>query len=88
MERRTLEALRKEAEKKGLVPGATVEVVTVKENQDEGSRGKNGPQRKLGTVTELHSHIFVCDMGQFKQCFRYNEFLGNEAGRKVRLRGF
>lgn len=83
-----MEALRREAEKKGLVPGATVEVVTVTQDQDEGSRGNDGPKRKLGTVLKLHDHFFVCDMGRFRQCFRYNEFLGNETGRKVRLRGF
>jgi len=50
-------------------------------------RRKKHRKRKGRKSVQLFEHIFLCDMGRYKECFRYNEFLGNEAGRKVQIQG-
>lgn len=84
MEERKAKNLRREAEKAGLRPGRTIETMNTTEyGSDEAARRKS----RRGTVLQLFQHMFLCDMGRYKECFRYNEFLGNEIGKKVRLRG-
>lgn len=79
-----MEELRKAAEEMGLRPGRTIEVKEMLENGMENI--KSGRSRK-GTVIKLFDGVFLCDMGKYKESFRYNELVGNEAGSKVRLRG-
>lgn len=84
MGKRTTEELRKAAEAMGLRKGRTIEVKEMLENGMENI--KSGRSRK-GTVKELFDGVFLCEMGKYKESFRYNELVGNEAGSKVRLRG-
>lgn len=84
MGKRTMEELRKAAEAMGLRPGRTIEVKEMLENGMENIKSMN---RRQGKVKELFDGVFLCDMGKYKESFRYNELLGNEAGSKVRLRG-
>lgn len=82
-ERRTPEWLRKEAEARGLKAGRKVRI-------ERFEKYENGKTRKYflsGRVTGLYPYIFVCEVGRIMECFRYNEFWGNEAGRKVLLNG-
>ena len=82
-ERRTAEWLRKEAAARGLKAGRKVRIETM---QIDGG----GAHRKMirsGHVTMLHPYIFVCEVGGIRECFRYNELLGNETGRRVLLNG-
>jgi len=79
--RRTAEWLRKEAAVRGLKAGRKVRIETM---QIDGG----GAHRKMirsGHVTMLHPYIFVCEVGGVRECFRYNELLGNETGRRVLL---
>ena len=79
--RRTAEWLRKEAAVRGLKAGRKVRIETM---QIDGG----GAHRKMirsGHVTMLHPYIFVCEVGGIRECFRYNEFLGSETGRRVQL---
>ena len=79
-ERRTAEWLRKEAAARGLKAGRKVRIERL---EKEG--GKTRKYFRSGRVTELHPYIFVCEVGGIRECFRYNEFLGNETGRRVLL---
>lgn len=45
-------------------------------------------RKRSGVVVRLFQHFFQCDMGGYKECFRYNCLLRTEMGEKVRLRGF
>ena len=45
-------------------------------------------RKRSGVVVRLFQHFFQCDMGGYKECFRYNSLLRTEMGEKVRLRGF
>ena len=81
-ERRTAEWLRKEAAAGGLKAGRKVRIERL-EKED----GKTRRYFRSGCVAELHPYIFVCEVGGIRECFRYNEFLGNETGRRVQLNG-
>lgn len=80
-ERRTAEWLRKEAAARGLKAGRKVRIERLEKYED----GKTRRYFRSGRVTELHPYIFVCEVGRVRECFRYNEFLGNETGRRVLL---
>jgi hypothetical protein len=80
-ERRTAEWLRKEAATRGLKAGRKVRI----EQFEKYENGKTRRYFRSGRVTELHPYIFVCEVGRGRECFRYNEFLGNETGRRVLL---
>ena len=82
-ERRTVAWLRKEAAARGLKPGRKVRIERFEKSED----GKTRKYFLGGRVTALYPYIFVCEVGRRRECFRYNEFLGNESGRKVRLNG-
>jgi len=82
-ERRTAEWLRKEAAARGLKAGRKVRIERLEKYED----GKTRRYFRSGRVTELHPYIFVCEVGRVRECFRYNEFLGNETGRRVLLNG-
>lgn len=82
-ERRTPEWLRQEAEKKGLRVGKKVEIEKI--SSCEGVVRKR--ITKSGKVTGLYPYIFVCECSGTVECFRYNQFVGNENGEKVRLNG-
>ena len=58
--------------------------------QDDGIDGEENERRRKrsGVVVRLFRHFFQCDMGGYKECFRYNSLLRTEMGEKVRLRGF
>ena len=79
-ERRTAEWLRKEAAARGLKAGRKVRIERL-EKED----GKTRKYFRSGRVTELHPYIFVCEVGRVRERFHYNEFLGNEMGRRVLL---
>ena len=80
-ERRTAEWLRKEAAARGLKAGRKVRI----EQFEKYENGKTKRFFRSGRVTELHPYIFVCEVGGVRECFRYNELLGNETGRRVLL---
>ena len=80
-ERRTAEWLRKEAAARGLIGFRKVRIERLEKYED----GKTKRFFRSGRVTELHPYIFVCEVGGIRECFRYNEFLGNETGRRVLL---
>lgn len=80
-ERRTAEWLRKEAAAGGLKAGRKVRIEQFEKYED----GKTKRFFRSGCVTELHPYIFVCEVGGIRECFRYNELLGNETGRRVLL---
>ncbi len=80
-ERRTAEWLRKEAAARGLKAGRKVRIERLEKYED----GKTRRYFRSGRVTELHPYIFVCEVGGVRECFRYNELLGNETGRRVLL---
>lgn len=84
MGKRRMTELREAAEAMGLRPGRTVDVKEMLENGIENIKSEN---RRQGTVKELFDGVFLCDMGRYKESFRYNQLVGNEAGSKVRLRG-
>ena len=81
--RRTAEWLRKEAAVRGLKAGRKVRI----EQFEKYENGKTKRFFRSGCVTELHPYIFVCEVGGIRECFRYNELLGNETGRRVLLNG-
>ena len=80
-ERRTAAWLRKEAAARWLKAGRKVRI----EQFEKYENGKTRRYFRSGRVTELHPYIFVCEVGRVRECFRYNEFLGNETGRRVLL---
>lgn len=80
-ERRTAAWLRKEAAARGLKAGRKVGI----EQFEKYENGKTRRYFRSGRVTQLHPYIFVCEVGRVRECFRYNEFLGNETGRRVLL---
>ena len=80
-ERRTVEWLRKEAAARGLKAGRKVRI----EQLEKCENGKTKRFFRSGRVTELHPYIFVCEVGGIRECFRYNEFLGSETGRRILL---
>lgn len=80
-ERRTVEWLRKEAAARGLKAGRKVRI----EQFEKYENGKTRRYFRSGRVTELHPYIFVCEVGRVRERFHYNEFLGNEMGRRVLL---
>ena len=80
-ERRTAEWLRKEAAARGLKSGRKVRIERLEKYED----GKTRRYFRSGCVTALHPYIFVCKADGITECFRYNEFLGNETGRRVLL---
>lgn len=82
---RNIDALRKEAARLGLKKGAAVEVETRNDKGTERKKGGYQVKRQRGTVIALFEQIFWCDMGRWKESFRYNELIGNENGRKVRI---
>lgn len=82
-ERRTVAWLRKEAAARGLKPGRKVRIEWLEKYED----GKTRKSFRSGRVTALYPYIFVCEVGGRRECFRCNEFLGNETGRKVWLNG-
>ena len=82
MEKATANSLRREAEEMGLAVGRKVTIYT---ETDE----RKGGEKKTGVICAIYKHIFQCEMsGGYKECFRFNELIGNETGRRVRLRGF
>lgn len=80
-ERRTAAWLRKETAARGLKTGRKVRI----EQFEKYENGKTKRFFRSGRVTELHPYIFVCEVGGVRECFRYNELLGNETGRRVLL---
>ncbi len=80
-ERRTTEWLRKEAAARGLEPGKKVGIETMRIDME----GAHRQTIRSGHVTALHPYIVVCKVGGITECFRYNELLGNETGRRVLL---
>ena len=66
---------------RGLKAGRKVRI----EQFEKYENGKTRRYFRSGRVTELHPYIFVCEVGRVRECFRYNEFLGNETGRRVLL---
>lgn len=84
MEKATTNSLRREAEELGLRAGRRVDVIDSIDGEENERRRK-----RSGVVVRLFQHIFQCEMsGGYKECFRFNELIGNETGRRVRLRGF
>lgn len=82
-ERRTAAWLRRESKAKGLKPGRKVRIEQLEKYED----GKTRKSFRSGRVTALYPYIFVCEVGRRRECFRYNEFLGNETGRRILLNG-
>ena len=80
-ERRTAEWLRKEAAARGLKAGRKVRIETMRIDME----GAHRQAIRSGCVTALHPYIFVCKADGITECFRYNEFLGSETGRRVLL---
>ena len=83
MEKATMNSLRQEAEELGLRAGRKVDVIDSIDGEENLRRRK-----RSGVVLRLFQHFFQCDMGGYKECFRYNALLRTEMGEKVRLRGF
>lgn len=83
MEKATTNSLRREAEEPGLREGRKVDVIDSIDGEENERRRK-----RSGVVVRLFQHFFQCDMGGYKECFRYNCLLRTEMGEKVRLRGF
>lgn len=83
MEKATANSLRQEAEKLGLRAERKVDVIDSIDGEENERRRK-----RSGVVVRLFRHFFQCDMGGYKECFRYNSLLRTEMGEKVRLRGF
>ena len=67
----------------GLREGRKVDVIDSIDGEENERRRK-----RSGVVVRLFQHFFQCDMGGYKECFRYNCLLRTEMGEKVRLRGF
>ena len=78
MEKATTNSLRR-----GLREGRKVDVIDSIDGEENERRRK-----RSGVVVRLFQHFFQCDMGGYKECFRYNCLLRTEMGEKVRLRGF
>ena len=38
---------------------------------------------RKGTIAEFYQHIFLVDINGVLECFRYNQFMGNESERVV-----
>ena len=82
-ERRTTAWLRKEAAARGLKAGRKVRI----EQFEKYANGKARRFFRSGRVVALYPYIFVCEVGSIQECFRYNELLGSETGRRVLLNG-
>ena len=81
--RRTPEWLRQKAIASGLRVGRKVRV----ERYEKDAEGKTMLRRwKSGRVTGIYRYIFACEIGGRKECFRYNQLLGEEKER-VKLGG-
>lgn len=77
----TSDEMRKAAESAGLKVGASVKINY--REKEEGRGGTFSVITKKGEVLALYPHIFLCQIGKIKTCFRYSELLGE--GRVVRL---
>lgn len=51
--------------------------VKIKKTSNTGS-GRKITSIRNGTVTALYEHFFCVRIGSFIECFRWNEFYGNE----------
>lgn len=84
MARRTVEELRKAAERAGVKPGRQVIVTEIALGGGENHKSN---YCRRGTIEKVYDKFFLCDMGGYKESFRYNEVLGTESGRRVKLHG-
>lgn len=77
----TNDEMRAAAEAAGLKIGTTIKI-DIRE-KEEGRGGLYSNRTVKGEVLALYPHIFLCQVGRIKTCFRYSELLGE--GRVVKL---
>lgn len=75
------------AERQGLREGVKIEIRTVSAANLERIKGGVEVKRRKGTVIGLFEHWFLCDMGRWKEGFRYNEVIGRETGKQILIKG-